>query len=281
MQPPSRATHHLVDEDLRERLVRAQLGLLLDFDGTLSEIVATPDQARLLPSCREAVEHLLALGVLVGIVSGRTADDLATRAPFADVWLSGVHGAELTVPGPARMSTTSTPELRVALEAFLSAARELEPWGVRVEDKRLAVAAHVRGVEPTRQREAITRLIGFAQAVAVDTGVVSWIEGKAVIELRSRHASKANAVRMLHRSWPAGTFLIAVGDDATDEDMFLETLRVGGTAIKVGDDGPTAAPHRVSDPSDVASFLSALAAALELSAADRSARDDGGPRRGR
>lgn len=277
MQPLARATHPLVDGRLLETLAQARPGLLLDFDGTLSEIVPTPEEASLHPGCREAVSRLLASGVPVGIVSGRTTDDLATRVPFPDAWLSGIHGAELVVPGPARMSARSTPELRAALETFLAAARELEPWGVRVEDKRLAIAAHVRGVEPGRQREAVVRLIAAAQEVAVATGLVSWIEGKAVIELRSRYASKANAVLMLHRHWPAGTFLIAVGDDATDEDMFIETLRAGGTAIKVGGNGPTAATHRVADPSEVARFLAALATALE----EGSARDDGGARGGR
>lgn len=279
MQPPARDVHPLVDR-LRETLDRSRPGLLLDFDGTLSEIVPTPEQARLLPACSVALGRLLELGLPVGIVSGRTSEDLQTRVPFPDAWLSGVHGAELVAPGPARMSARSTPGLRAALDAFVSAARELEPWGVRVEDKRLAVAAHVRGVDPARQREAATRLIGFAQEVAASSGVVSWVEGKAVIELRSRYASKANAVHLLHRHWPAETFLIAVGDDTTDEDMFIETLRIGGTAVKVGD-GPTAALHRLDDPSDVARFLAALATALAEPASGGSAHGDRGADRGR
>jgi trehalose-phosphatase len=260
MQPPDGAGHPLVAR--LAPLARARPGLLLDFDGTLSELAPTPEEARLLPACGEAVGRLLELDVPVAIVSGRMSDDLRARVPFERVWLSGVHGAELVVPGPARLSVSASPPLRAALESFLASARELVPWGVRLEDKRLAVAAHVRGVEPARQREATARLIDFAREAAVRTGAVSWIEGKAVVELRSRHASKANAVHMLHRQWPAGAFLIAIGDDTTDEDMFKEALRAGGTAIKVGD-GPTAAPHRLADPSDVACFLAALAAALD------------------
>jgi len=259
----------LVDRQLRQTLRRARLGLLLDFDGTLSELAATPEEASLHPACSEAVSRLLEQNVSMAVVSGRTSRDLQQRFPFERAWLSGVHGAELVVPGPASLSVTPTPELRAALESFLDGARALVPWGVRLEDKRLAVAAHVRGVEPPeRQREAIVRLADLAHRVAATTGVVSWIEGKAVIELRSRHASKANAVHMLHRYWDAGTFLIAIGDDTTDEDMFVETLSYGGMAVKVGN-GRTVAPHRLADPSDVALFLSTLATALAEVASQR------------
>lgn len=270
---PSPVDDHPLLEPLRSRLPRGRPGLLLDFDGTLAELVARPEDGRLLAASQAALARLLARGVPIGIVSGRTCDDLRARVPLDGVWLSGVHGAELVAPGAARLSARATPDLRDALEAFSAAARELEPWGLRLEDKRLAVAAHVRPIaSPERQREALSRLRTAAQAVAARWPDVSWFEGKAVVELRSRHASKANAARMLLHRWPAGTSLLAVGDDTTDEDMFLEALGAGGTAVKVGD-GPTAAPLRLRDPADVAALLEALARAPWSADRDRLAPD--------
>jgi trehalose-phosphatase len=268
--------------DLVERLAAAPAGpaLLLDFDGTLADIVATPPAARLHPACAGPLERLLAQDVPVGIVSGRASDDLQARFPLDGAWLSGVHGAELVAPAGARMAAHATPEARAALDAFVGHARGLEPIGVRLEDKRLAVAAHVRGIEPAeRQRAARERLIAAAQAVVAErAGEVSWLEGKAVIEVRSRQASKANAARMLARRWPAGAHLVAIGDDTTDEEMFVETLRAGGVAVKVGE-GPTAASHRLADPAAVGAFLEALADALASARGD-GRREGRGPRRG-
>lgn len=260
---PTPETHPLVDGPLREPLAR--VGLLVDFDGTLSDLVAPPDAARLRPDSRAALLRLLRLEVPLAVVSGRTLADLERRCPLPGAWRSGTHGSELSAPdGTLTTRIVSTQDVRAAVQSFLCAARALEPLGVRVEDKRDAAAAHVREIKDPIRRAAVTgELLGLAEGVA-RTRAVDFLEGKAVVELRPRGTSKRNAVQGLLRRWPPETYPVALGDDAGDEEMFDEALRAGGLAVKVGP-GPTAATHRLEDPADVARFLGALAHALEVS----------------
>ncbi len=260
---PNAETHPLVEGPLRGPLAR--VGLLVDFDGTLSDLVSPPEAARLRPESRAALERLARLEVPLAIVSGRTLADLERRCPLSGAWRSGTHGGELAAPdGSLTTRVVSSPDVRAAVQTFLSAARALEPLGVRVEDKRVAAAAHVREIADPVRRAAVTgELLGLAEGVS-RTRVVDFLEGKAVVEVRPRGTSKRNAVQGLLRRWPAETFPVAVGDDAGDEDMFDEVLRAGGLAVKVGP-GPSAAGHRLEDPADVGRFLAALARALESS----------------
>ncbi|HBE88630.1 MAG TPA: trehalose-phosphatase, partial [Elusimicrobia bacterium] len=58
-----------------------RLCLMLDFDGTLSEIAPTPEKARFYPPAKRALERLSRLtGVTVALVSGRDVSDLRSKA---------------------------------------------------------------------------------------------------------------------------------------------------------------------------------------------------------
>ena len=52
-------------------------GVLLDFDGTLSPIVARPELARIRDGARDAIARLVGRYAVVAIVSGRTATSSA------------------------------------------------------------------------------------------------------------------------------------------------------------------------------------------------------------
>jgi trehalose-6-phosphatase len=75
----------------------AATALVMDFDGTLSEIVPRPDDARPRP---EVVPLLLALVdrfAVVGIVSGRPVEFLRTHLPVPGLALVGQYGLERSV----------------------------------------------------------------------------------------------------------------------------------------------------------------------------------------
>ena len=52
------------------------LALVTDFDGTLSKIAPTPEQAVVYPRCRQLLAHLSDLLPLVAVLSGRPAADV-------------------------------------------------------------------------------------------------------------------------------------------------------------------------------------------------------------
>src|SRR5438552_19131269 len=70
---PAKAPRPLRAGALRERLLRGRLLLCLDYDGTLSEIVANPMEAWPVPGAREAILSLAKYpaNVVSAVVSGR------------------------------------------------------------------------------------------------------------------------------------------------------------------------------------------------------------------
>lgn len=241
------------------------LGLLLDFDGTLAEIVLDPGAAAPRPGSRAALLRLAARAdVRLAVISGRSLVDLSDRlGPLPGAWLAGSHGAELRDPGGRVEVLVDAAAARPALEEYLALARGLRP-PLRVEDKGQAVAVHTRGL-PEAEAAAVREALATRARALEARARVSWIEGKAVYELRARGATKrAGAAALLDR-WgqdgPAPRALLCAGDDTTDEELFAEVLARGGLAIRVGP-GPSAAPLRLPDPAGVERLLEGLAARL-------------------
>src|SRR5262249_32050609 len=131
----------------------ASLVAILDYDGTLTPLVATPGQARLAPSVRQTLARL-AEGerTRLAILSRRGLADLPARVALPGVVYGGRHvlaiaGRHLRFrhPGarPSRLTAT-----RRALVASLPSIP-----GARLEWKGLAVSLHYRRVAPeTRPR---------------------------------------------------------------------------------------------------------------------------------
>src|SRR6201998_1913836 len=71
--------------------------LFLDYDGTLSTIVADPGAATLVDGAHQALESL-ASQCPVAILSGRDLPDIRTRVSLPGIWYAGSHGFELTGP---------------------------------------------------------------------------------------------------------------------------------------------------------------------------------------
>jgi trehalose 6-phosphate phosphatase len=264
----------LGDPDLRRRLAASQIALFLDYDGTLTPIVARPELAVLADNMRAELERVAAHCV-VGIISGRDLADV--RAMFrgdgssdgvtgADrLWFAGSHGFDVAAPDGTR---TELEEAHAHLDALGAAADELECGltdipGAWVERKRFAVATHFRQVDDARipeVEEAVDRVLG-AHAGLRKTG------GKRIFELRPDVAwDKGRALwSLFERAGLARGEVLAVfiGDDATDEDAFV-ALGDDGIGIVVADEArPTNADYRLSASDDVRAFLSELAALLE------------------
>jgi len=71
--------------------------LFVDYDGTLSAIVADPTAATLVDGGAKALESM-ASHCPVAILSGRDLADIRARAAIHGIWYAGSHGFELTEP---------------------------------------------------------------------------------------------------------------------------------------------------------------------------------------
>jgi trehalose 6-phosphate phosphatase len=193
-------------------------------------------------------------GGALAVVSGRTIATLDRFLGPTSFPAAGVHGAELRLPDGELISVAAPRFLDEARRAFSTFASS-HPR-VRLEDKGVAVALHFRGAP-----ELETAAVDLARAVAAETlGEMSVQLGKMVVELGPARVDKGRALATLMEHAPfRGRRPVAVGDDLTDESMFVAARMLGGMAVRVGaDDRTSAATAYLADPSAVRGWLAAL-----------------------
>jgi alpha,alpha-trehalose-phosphate synthase [UDP-forming]/trehalose-phosphatase len=193
----------------------------LDLDGTLVPFAPTPEEAKMSPDTEALIDALIATpGVTCGIVTGRPrelAQPIVDRFPNA--FVAAEHGAWRYARGAWEAALPSVPQL-AEIEAALAALAKRYP-GALVERKSCAVALHWRRVAPESQH---------AIATTAEVIVDEWLEtqpqlerlpGVEALEVRHVAAHKGNALAWLRTHAPAGATVLAIGDDITDEDMFV------------------------------------------------------------
>ncbi len=224
-----------------------------DVDGVLAPIVAHAADAALLPGLLDALGALSAR-TPVGIVSGRTIENLA-RFGFPDSFLvAGSHGAERRGRPLDPLSAAEADRL-ARLRVFADRATRDAGPGAWVEAKPTAVVVHVREANPVIAEPALATLATAAGGVPG----AHVKRGHRVVELAVRAASKAAAIADM-RSEVGATAVTFVGDDITDEDVFA-ALGAGDVGVRVGA-GQTSARRRLRDPGDVLTFVRHLATGL-------------------
>jgi trehalose 6-phosphate synthase/phosphatase len=206
--------------------------LVLDYDGTLVPFVEDPRLAR--PD-KEVLELLAGLSATAGnevmIVSGRPRRDLEEWFGGLPVALVAEHGVWLRPKGGEwRMLKAMTAEWKERVRPILQVYVDRLP-GALLEEKEFSLAWHYRQADPElasrRARELLDALAGFTRNVDVQV-----LEGNKVLEVRNTGVSKGTAALEWLTDLGAG-FILAIGDDWTDEDLFRAlpqtayTVRVG------------------------------------------------------
>ena len=247
--------------------------IAMDFDGTLSPIVADPREARAHPG---AVAGLRALAGLVGtlaVITGRPAMEAVELGGFGSIpglivlghygWERWEDGALAAPPPPPGVATA-----RARLPELLAEAGA--PEGTRIEDKGSALAVHTR-----RTADPAAALAAVADPVAglaAATGL-TLEPGRLVIELRPPGMDKGSALTALAAERRSGAILFA-GDDLGDLPAFgaVRALRAAGhpgltVCSASGEVSELAAEADlvVAGPGEVAALLSALARSLAAS----------------
>ena len=226
--------------------------LLLDYDGTLAPIVPRPEDAAPTPELLALLRRLSKHANVV-ILSGRSRDDLEQWLGGLPVTLVAEHGAATRdktskewFPAPG-LSTDWQP----AVLKLLQKAAKAVP-GSRVEQKTWALVWHYRQAAEYRAKAQLAvlrtrlRVLGTQHDFKVKNG-------KKIVEVSPTAISKGRAATGLLASHD---FVLAAGDDTTDEDM-LRALPDSAWAIKIGR-GRTAARYRLSDPAELLELLSKL-----------------------
>jgi trehalose 6-phosphate phosphatase len=203
---------------LQDVLVQRPLGLVFDIDGTLSEIVPTPSEARLYPGAAELLTELASYAE-VAIMTGRAVEDGARMVQVPGLTYIGTHGLEWSENLP-----TSSAQIQLVPEALnyvepgkrLLALVEREmahETGIIVQAKSVGGSIHYRQcADPEGAREQILALL---EEPARQEGMVIG-EGKRVVEvLAPLKINKGEALkRYIERKQLRG--VVFAGDDRTD-----------------------------------------------------------------
>lgn len=249
------------EQALAHTLQQAPL-LAFDFDGTLTPIVASPDDVQLAP---EMAERLAALAARlpVAIVTGRSVADVSARLGFRPTFIVGNHGAEMA--GDAGDASAEAATGAATASAALAALRArvadrqaaLADAGVSVEDKGHSLALHYR-LSRTRGRA----LKVVAELLAGHDHGLRIFGGKLVINAVPQQApDKADAVHALVRRCGAASAVFA-GDDINDEPVFARAPPQWLT-VRVGRDGRSSkARFYLQGPAEAAAMLDRMLSVL-------------------
>ena len=261
---------HLLGPTSAGRLLEAyrradRRALLLDYDGTLMPF--SDDPARVAPDER-LLDVLARLGGSadndVVVVSGRdhaTLEAWLGRLPVDLVAEHGVWFAAQADGGTAseRAWTLQEPldnSWKDAIRPVLADFVDRTP-GSLLEEKDYSLVWHYRMCsQELAERRVIEIRCALGDGLA-DRGI-ALMDGNKVVEVKPRGVDKGHAAHRWFRD-PAYGFLLAAGDDRTDEDVF-EAAPDDAWTVKIGG-GPTRARFALKNSAEMRQLLEAMAEA--------------------
>jgi len=227
--------------------------LFFDYDGTLAPIVPDPSKAIVSAETKKLIMDLAKKDTVI-IISGRDRHFLHDLFHDLPVHIIAEHGALIKTKESADWILNEAYEenwkdsIRPILEMYVKRCP-----GVFVEEKETSLAWHYRTAEDKeyalrRAQELTWQLKSFIQPELN----LQIIEGNKVIEVKKTAFNKGTAARAFVEKGDYD-FILAIGDDTTDEDMF-EALPDTSYTIKIGDD-LSAARNHIKNQQEVFHFL--------------------------
>lgn len=244
------------------------LALFLDYDGTLVPIAPTPAEAVPSPELLTALQKCaLRPDTRITIISGRPMEQLKEFFSSLPICLVAEHGGEILcqgeeLAGPFPMSQEEEEKARQEFFQYaeklfgsLLAEKPEKYRGIWLERKKRTLACHFR---LAAEEEAAEFLERWKEKVSPFLAPLNleFLPGKKVLEIRPAYMNKGAAVEYLMTLWP-DAYPVFIGDDITDEDVFLR-LSTKGLTIRVGLEGETSARYRLAGPAEVLRLLQGL-----------------------
>ena len=240
-------------DDIRTRLKKAKPMLFLDYDGTLTPIVSSPDKAVLASETRGLIAKLKEV-MGVAIISGRGLMDTKERVGIEELIYAGNHGAEIW-NGEKVVVSQNISANRLLLNDFLVRIKNATDrfHGILIEDKGATASIHYRLLKPKQFAEFFDT---FSAIAAEYEDLFRITSGKKVFELRPLGMwNKGDAVSWITEQSGPKAIAIYIGDDTTDEDAF-EAIKDTGISISIGENSK--ADYYLKSQKEIKDFLKTM-----------------------
>ncbi len=239
--------------------------LLLDYDGTLAPYATLPQHAS---PTKELLQLLERLGqkhqTITAVVSGRSRADLEQwLGGVPNIWLAAEHGAVWRSPVSddwEQSHHSISDEWKKRVSAILEHFVARTP-GSFVEEKEFSLVWHYRMSESEFGDWLANDLVANLEHMLADSPVKA-VKGQKTVEVKLLWADKGQVYARFLAQTTAPDFILAAGDDATDEDLFAELPRSAWT-IHVGK-SPSRARFSVESPENLLAVLTQLADSLPV-----------------
>ncbi|MBN1270733.1 MAG: bifunctional alpha,alpha-trehalose-phosphate synthase (UDP-forming)/trehalose-phosphatase [Candidatus Aminicenantes bacterium] len=230
--------------------------LLLDYDGTLVPFAQRPELAAPDDSLIALLKGLAGnTGNTLVIISGRDKETLQEWLNDVPCSLIAEHGAWIRkYPRKKwKMERPLSNEWKKELYPIFKQYEVTVP-GSFLEEKDYGLAWHYRKANPELGQIRSRELFDYLNEFLANTDL-QVMHGNKIIEVRFMAVNKGRALEsfLMQREWP---FILAVGDDWTDEDMF-KVLPPSSFALKIGH-GESLAPYYLDSVKSFRDFLEKL-----------------------
>jgi trehalose-phosphatase len=232
--------------------------LLLDFDGTLTPVTPDPDSVFLDATVRRVLQEIQDTGrISIGIISGRSLEEIRGRVGICGIIYAGNHGMEIM--GPAvryidRAALAARDEIQLMALRFKYDLKRFH--GLQIRNKGLSITIHWSTPQHPEIRKEIRSVV--IDGVADGGGRFTVRDAINSIDiLPTTRWNKGSAAHWINRHLDVDVRnSMYVGDDGSDEDVFA-TLQEAIT-VKVGLADNTRARYVLKDSAEVLTLLKLL-----------------------
>lgn len=258
LQQSMRTKHvsYRTEQDIKHNFANATRRLIfLDYDGTLVNFKPTADQAVPDKDLYDLLDKLTSDPANhIVIISGRKHDNLNDWFCYTGADLVAEHGAWTKhsgqkwhrIPG---LTDQWKPDVMQVFESYVDRTP-----GSFIEEKTYSLVWHFRKVENGLGELRSNELMSNLKYLVLDKGL-QILPGDKVIEVKNMEINKGRAALTLLENGDYD-FVMALGDDHTDEDIF-KALPADAVTIKIGSNN-SAAKYYLRNPFEVRRLLRSL-----------------------
>ncbi len=230
--------------------------ILLDYDGTLVDHTPLPETnspGKLICNILKKLFSDPASDLC--IITGRRSEDIEKIIGTLPIKIIAEHGAMIREKGVWEVRISNDNGWKNFVLPLLESITSVCPNSF-VEEKNFSLAWHYRNAEDRLGYESSRKLLGILEKEA-RTYNLKFLDGNKVVEIMSSVVGKGLTVKWL-TELKYYDFILCIGDDVTDEEMFDYFLQdKSAYTIKVGS-GKSSARFKLAGINDVIILLNQL-----------------------